>query len=69
MKRLYICRADHHGYDQYDAMVVRATSAQQAREIATETAGRSGSDQVWSASTLHPDRGPCDVVLASFNAG
>lgn len=72
MKRLYICRADKAGWDEYDGMVVRATSGQQAIEIAVELTKVNyayDGEQNWSATTLHPEKGACEVVLASFNAG
>ncbi|GAA0641461.1 hypothetical protein GCM10009548_02080 [Streptomyces malaysiensis subsp. malaysiensis] len=78
-----VSRTDHHDYDEYDAIVVRAGDEATALKIATNGEEETyGDDVYWDAdfqgferdgSNLIAERidvrGPSELVLASFNAG
>jgi hypothetical protein len=65
-------RADEIGWDEYEGKIVRASSEQEARDIANQKTGDEG--QIWS----NPERvtcEPCDAegasgaLLEAFRAG
>ncbi|MFJ5103205.1 hypothetical protein [Streptomyces sp. NPDC088554] len=78
-----VSRTDGCRYDEYDAIVVRATSEKAALEIATMgDERRYGDDVEWDAQFSGFERdgsnlkaemilsaGPAGLILGSFNAG
>ena len=62
------------GYDEADAMVVAAETAQDARRVASENAGDEGS-ATWLAASLSvvrelkPGGVKAGLILRSYNAG
>jgi len=79
--RLYLIeiKNENYGYDEYDAMVVRAHNAAQARELAAKKVdgqrtepshhGKQFRDPNQSTCRQVKEEGMAVVVLASFNAG
>ena len=65
-------RLDHTGYDEYDAMVIRADSKRMARKLANSVCGDEG--HIWTDETIVTcevlkQTGQNGIVLGSFNAG
>jgi len=65
-------RADRIGYDEYVAKIIRASSEQEARDIANTNTGDEG--QLWTDATrvsCEPldAEGASGPLLESFNAG
>jgi len=59
-------------YDSFDSMVIRAETAQKARELANQHYGQEGS--IWtdsfkvSCQCLY-EQGEEEIIIGSFNAG
>lgn len=70
---IYILRQKEDvGLDEYDAKIVRAKDAKEARKVANERVGDEG--QIWEDSTMVSCRsvnaeGKGKELLGSFNAG
>lgn len=63
-------RTDHVRYEEFAAVVVIATTEDQARELAKKLDGDQAAS-VWDAATVsevNPDGEP-GIVLSDFNAG
>ena len=65
MTRLWLVTADYHGYDEYDAFVVRAPTLLRAHEMVLERTAN------FRGATIEeiPLEGDEEVILGSFNAG
>lgn len=68
MKLYKITRTDEVGFDEYDSMVVRAGSKEEAVEVANKT---SHGDLRQNNSTVEQltHTGEAGIILGSFNAG
>lgn len=72
MKLWLLTREDRIGWDENDAMLIRAESEQRAREMASED-NRTDPPGIWFFGTTTcvqvMEDGNAEVILVSFNAG
>ena len=69
---LYLIKADKCDYDEYDAILVRAESEEEAIKLVSPT-GEWSSDRFNARQRLTTSvvsvEGPPEVIISSFNAG